>query len=449
MIAAIAAILMLLSPTVKTISGIAASVFAQGGAPGMAIAVVRDGKVVYSGGYGYADPASRAAATPQTRFAIGSLSKQFAAVSVLSLVQHGKLSLNDKVATFFPKLPNADEMTIRELLNQTSGLHNYPDTREHAWPLSGSVDPGAIIDVLATDKPDFAPGAHYAYSNSNYTVLAAIVQKVTGMPFAQYLQQSIFSPLGMSRSGYGYALQQTGDLAVPYVAGKPAPKAVTLDLYAGAGAIVSTASDMALWDEALLGGSLLDAQGMNLLFTPGRPADAQSIYGMGFIVDTLDGHPYMWHNGYAPGAGGYCYNAIFPQQHLAVVILTNGDISSEQGKPETLAARIFESYVPVRALQADPAITALAKEVLRGFQNGNIDRAEMTPSFSAFVTPAILAQAKAAWSSLGEAQSFTLTSTSAQEGATQYLYRVEFPDGVVKTVYMAIADGKVSGFTLR
>jgi D-alanyl-D-alanine carboxypeptidase len=449
MLAAIAAVFVMLAPAAQTLSNIAASVFAQGGTPGMAVTVLQHGRVVYSEGFGYADPAAKKAATPNTRFAIGSLSKQFTAVSALMLVQSGKLSLDDRLAKFFPNLPNAKSITIRELLNQTSGLHNYPNTDEHPWPLEGPVELAKILGILATDKPDFAPGEKYEYSNSNYTVLAAIVQKVSGVPFGEYLQKHIFEPLHMSRSGYGYAMQQSGDLAVPYAGGMPASPRISLDLYAGAGGVVSTAADMARWDRALLGGTLLNAPEMQALWTPGHPAQGGSSYAMGFVADSLDGHSYVWHNGYTPNAGGYCYNALFPQQHLGIVVLTNGGIDTEQGKPETLVRRIFEAYVPVRAMQDDPAIAALAQKTLRGFQTGDVDRADMTPGFAAFVTPEVVARSESAWAPLGEAQSFTLTGRNTSQGATQYVYRVEFPGGTVESLYIFIRNGKVAGFTMH
>ena len=448
MVAAMMAVFLMLAPTSQALGDIASSVFAQGGTPGMAVAVVHNGQVVFSGGFGYADPVAKKNATPDTRFAVGSLSKQFTAVSVLTLVQDGKLSLDDRLAKFFPNLPNASTITIRELLNQTSGLHNYPNTDEHAWPVSGPVDLSGILTILSTDKPDFAPGAKYEYSNSNYTVLAAIVQKVSGVPFGSFLEQHIFKPLEMTRSGYGYAMQHAGDLAIAYIGGKPAPMQISLDLYAGAGGIVSTASDMARWDEALLRGSLLQAPQARVLWAPGRPQTGESSYAMGFVADTLDGQPYIWHNGYTPYAGGYCFNAIFPQQNLAVIVLTNGGIDGEQGKPETLVRRIFETYVPPSSLHADPAIAAFAQKMLRGFQSGQIDRSVMTPGFAAFTTPAVIARAKAAWAPLGDAHSFALTSTGESQGIVRYIYRVEFSGGVVKSLYLFMRDGKAAGFTM-
>lgn len=126
---------------------------------------------------------------------------------------HGELDLDAGLDSFFPALPNARAMTIRHLLNQSSGLHNYPNTLEHRWPLRGAVETATILEVLATDKPDFAPGTRFAYSNSNYAVLSGIIEKRSGGTYARFLRERIFEPLGMSRSGYGHALQSAGDVA--------------------------------------------------------------------------------------------------------------------------------------------------------------------------------------------------------------------------------------------
>jgi CubicO group peptidase (beta-lactamase class C family) len=145
--------------------------------------------------------ATKTTATPETRFAIGSITKQFTAAAVLLLAEQGKLSLDDKLTRYVPEIPNADKITLRMLLNQDSGLHNYPNTREHDWPMSGAIPPEKIIAILKMDKPDFAPGEKWAYSNTNYAVLAYIVARVAGMTYAAFLQKNIFAPLTMASVG--------------------------------------------------------------------------------------------------------------------------------------------------------------------------------------------------------------------------------------------------------
>src|SRR5580692_10680131 len=127
------------APTAPDFDAIAQRAFAQNLTPGMSVAIVRDGKIVFESGYGFADVAKKTAVAPATPFAIGSLTKQFTAVAILMLAARGKLSLDDTLAKYAPSLPNAAQITLRELLWQTSGLHDYPKTTEHHWLLSGSV----------------------------------------------------------------------------------------------------------------------------------------------------------------------------------------------------------------------------------------------------------------------------------------------------------------------
>jgi len=236
--------------------------------PGVAVAILHHGSIVYEAGFGTAGP-NNARVTPATRFAIGSLTKQFTAVAALQLVRQGKLSLDDRLKKFLPKLPNASSITIRELLNQTSGLHNYPNP-QHEWPKSGPVQSSRLIAYFAKDLSDFTPGTKWAYSNTNYAVLADIVARVSGKPYRSVLSDTNFNPLGMTASGYGFGSQRPSD-ATPAktdsTAWTPDNERVTLDVAYGAGGIISTAHDMAKWDAALLG-SFIDDATRRLLWAP-------------------------------------------------------------------------------------------------------------------------------------------------------------------------------------
>ncbi|MGB8520055.1 MAG: serine hydrolase domain-containing protein, partial [Candidatus Tumulicola sp.] len=209
--------------------------------PGLALSVVRHGTIPFEGGFGSSDTATNAAVTARTRFAIGSLTKQLTAAAIELLARDGKLSLDDRLATFVPSLPNAQAITVRMLLLQNSGLHNYPDTREHDWPMRGPVATSSIIATLATDKPDFAPGTQWEYSNANYAALAAVAESAGALPFGELLQRRIFTPLRMQQSGYGYAAQISSSVATGYRNGVVEEPLVSLDLFSGAGGAVSTA----------------------------------------------------------------------------------------------------------------------------------------------------------------------------------------------------------------
>jgi CubicO group peptidase (beta-lactamase class C family) len=329
---------------------LARDALATGTTAGLAIAVVRDGTVVFARGFGSSDLARQLPVTPDTVFAVGSLTKQFTAATVLLLMQDGKLGLDDRLARYEPRLPNADAITLRDLLNQTAGLHNYPFLTEHPWPLTGPIATDTILTILATDRPDFAPGTRWAYSNANYAALTGVVERVAGVPLSEVLQTRIFGPLGMTASGFGLAAQRRLAPATAYAGGPSltVQDPISPDLFSGAGAMFSSARDLARWDTALLGDQLLEPASRALLFAHGALADGTPVdYGMGFVPATVDGHREVWHNGLAPGAGGACYNALFPDDRLAVVVLSNGYgfLSFE----ETLVRGIFRAYVPTTA----------------------------------------------------------------------------------------------------
>ena len=331
-----------MDPPRAAFDAIGARALAKQGAPGFAFAVVHRGRTVYARGFGLANVSRNEPVTAGTRFAVGSISKQFTAAAVLQLRDAGKLGLDDPLARYLPSLPNANAITLRMLLNQMSGLHNYPSMAEHPWPLTGTISPQRIFAILATDHPDFEPGARFEYSNTNYAALAGIVARASGMTYDAYLRGKIFAPLGMTSSGAGLAAQSVPH-ATPYVGATaftvPAP-IISLDLFYGDGSVVASATDLARWDTALIHGTLLGPQSMHDLWTP--PDGHDGSYAMGFVPDTVAGHREVWHNGLTPNAGGYCYNAIFPDDDLAVIVLSNGSDFSE--RPEAMVREVIDAY---------------------------------------------------------------------------------------------------------
>ncbi|HTA40742.1 MAG TPA: serine hydrolase domain-containing protein, partial [Candidatus Acidoferrales bacterium] len=273
---------------------IAARTFAQGKLPGMAVAIVRNGTIVFEKGYGDANIAKNLPVSAETPFAVGSLTKQFTAVSVLMLAARGKLKLDDPISKYVASLPNAQSITLRQALWQVSGLHNYPHPGEHDWPTAGEVAPQKLFALLATDNSDFPPGSRWAYSNTNYAVLARAVEIASGMPYARFVEENIFKPLGMNESGYGFQAQSSLPLATPYAGSRPFstyPAAWSLDVFYGAGGIVSSAHDMGLWMNGLLSRRLLDSEGLSQLWSAGRLSNGNAVsYAMGFVPTTMNGH---------------------------------------------------------------------------------------------------------------------------------------------------------------
>src|SRR5436190_12246398 len=183
---------------VEKIDKVATDTLARTGVPSASIAIIKDGQIAYVKAYGDARLEPKTPATPQMRYSIGSISKQFTAASILLLQEQGKLSLDDKVAKYVPDLTRGNEVSIRQLLSHTSGYQDY-------WPqdyvMPGMLKPTDAQQIMNTwaKKPlDFDPGTKWQYSNTNYVIAGVIVEKVSGMPLLKFLQQKVFMPLQMT-----------------------------------------------------------------------------------------------------------------------------------------------------------------------------------------------------------------------------------------------------------
>src|ERR1043166_4259648 len=184
--------------TKDAIDKLANDTLSKTGVPSASIAVVKGGQVVYIKAYGDSRLEPRTNAAPEMRYSIGSISKQFTAASILLLQEQGKLSLNDKVSKFIPDLTRANEVSIRQLLSHTSGYQDYWP-QDYVMPMM--LQPGTatkILDMWARKPLDFDPGTKWQYSNTNYVIAGVIIEKVSGKPLLQFLQEKVFSPLGMA-----------------------------------------------------------------------------------------------------------------------------------------------------------------------------------------------------------------------------------------------------------
>src|SRR5271156_875277 len=173
----------------------------KAGAPSVSVAVVRDGQLAYAKAFGMADLASQRAADTNTRYAVGSVSKQFTVAALLLLQEQGKLSLDDRVAKYFPDLTRANEVTIRQLLSHTSGYEDYAPQDYIIPDWTRATTPGAIMDQWGKKPLNFVPGTHWQYSNTNYVIAGQIFEKVSGEPLLAFLRDKIFQPLEMSSPG--------------------------------------------------------------------------------------------------------------------------------------------------------------------------------------------------------------------------------------------------------
>lgn len=311
-----------------------------------AVLVVRGDTVLLDKGYGMAVLEWNVPDVPEAKFRLGSLTKQFTATLVLLLQQDGKLNINDPVNKFLADAPKAwNNITLANLLGHTSGIPNFTSFKEFpAWAAS----PHTWADEYAffKDKPlDFEPGSKFSYSNSNYEVLGAVIEKVSGKKYADLLRERIFEPLGMSNSGL-----DSDDLVLPKRAEgyMPGPKGLvvarseSMTVPWSAGSIYSTTGDLLKWEHGLFGGKLLSADSLKAMTTPGK-----GDYGLGVMVHDEGGVKVIEHGG---GIEGFNTNLIYvPDKRICVVVLANvngaapGQMGSQLldvvlGKPVTLAS---------------------------------------------------------------------------------------------------------------
>lgn len=310
------------------VDSIAHRVLASTGVPSASVAVVTHGRLRYAQAYGDARLSPRVAAAPSMAYALGSISKQFAAAAVLLLQQQGKLSLGDPVSRYIPGLTEGDKVTIRQLLSHTSGYQDF-------WPqdyvppaMERPATPQQILDHWARQPLDFQPGTRWQYSNTNFVIAALIVQKVSGQPFFQFLQQHILRPLGM-RSATDFDANGPGSIEpvgyMRYGLGPLRPAIATgAGWMFGAGELALTASDLAKWDISVIDRSLLTpASYAALEHTVLLANGVSSGYGLGVDVGTTNGHRNISHTGEV--AGFTAANMIFPDDSAAIVVLTNQD----------------------------------------------------------------------------------------------------------------------------
>lgn len=292
--------------------------------PGMAVLVARNGKIIYQDGFGYADLDKKIPVTTDTKFRIGSVSKQFTAAAILRLAEKGKLSLADPLDKFFPGFPEG--VTLRQLLTHTSGIRSYTDKPEFLGKVAKPINPEDLIASFRDDPPDFAPGKGFHYNNSAYFLLGEIVAKVSGKPFGDCLDEMFFGPLGMKHTGIYQNASPPPGSATGYsiVEGKPEP-ALDWDMSwaGGAGALYSTVGDIFLWNEALFGGKVLKPDSFQDMITPVKLPDGVDgmNYGYGLVMSELSRLPTIGHGG---GLNGWSSDLMrLPEQHCNVVALAN------------------------------------------------------------------------------------------------------------------------------
>lgn len=431
----------------RAIDALARAEIRSGSTPGLAIGVVEDGLLVYARGFGYANLQPKRAATPSTQFYAGSLGKQFTAACVLLLEQQKKLSLDDKVTKYVPELAAAKNVTIRQLLLQTSGL---PNVREAPGLSRDLTRPVKIADLVkaANAMPAIAPpGTRFTSGNFNYLIAGLIVQRVSGLPLSIFYSTQIFQPLIMTSSllagdqglsphhAFGYTRANGKFFRV---------RQWDPDWLFGSSDLITTVQDLAKWDIGLP--LLLNVDSVRAMWTPnGLRGEVQ--YGMGWMVDQRGGQRFVWQNGQV--AGYHAMNALLPDEHLAVIVLANADSLHDDTtvSPERLASRILDIIAPLPPAHFGNVITTRASEWLGRLARVDIDRTQLTTPFSQYLSDQVVHRADVA--ALGPVVSLVPVESYQRNDDTVYVFDVRFRHGASRFTFTLTPDGKIDGLFLQ
>ncbi|HEV2615510.1 MAG TPA: serine hydrolase domain-containing protein [Candidatus Acidoferrales bacterium] len=316
--------------------------------PGLALAVVRDGKIVKAKGYGLADIELNVPVMPQTVFESGSIGKQFAATAVMMLVEERKIGLDDKITKYFPDEPATwRDITVRNLLSHTSGIKNYTDGKEVNY--RQDYTEGELLKMAESTPLDFLPGTGWNYSNTGYVVLGILIHKVTGEFYGDFLQQRIFRPLGMNTTRIISETDIIPNRASGYQLVKGEWKnqdwvSPSLNTTAD-GSLYFSVLDLAKWDAALYTDKLLKRASLDQMWTIAKLNNGQpnkGDYGFGWFIHSVNGHRLIEHGGSWQGFTNVISRYV--NDKLTVIVLTNLD--SAHSNPGKIAHGVAGLYVP-------------------------------------------------------------------------------------------------------
>jgi CubicO group peptidase (beta-lactamase class C family) len=334
-------------PLNEYINNLFATITKKENSPGAAVLVSKDGKILYKHGYGMADMGYKIPVSTVTKFRIGSVTKQFIAAAILKLQEEGKISVTDKLSKFIPDFPRGDEVTIHHLLTHTSGIHSFTNRPDFMRTVTVKTTSEEMINTIKADKYDFNPGDKYEYNNSGYFILGYIIEKITGMPYGEFLKEVFFNPLGMKNTGVHASNLILENEATGYAINNGKfEKALNWDMSkaGGAGSLYSTVEDLYLWNEAVFNGKVLKEESLKSAFTVvtlnnGKKPDNID-YGYGWVNTDVRGVRFIWHNG---GLHGFLSQlSRQPEEKLTITVLTNCIPAQSNTNPDQVANSIAE-----------------------------------------------------------------------------------------------------------
>lgn len=282
------------------------------------VAVAIDGKIVYSKSVGYCDLEENKKADENSKYRIGSISKTFTTVLILKAIEENKLDLNQTIHKYFPKIKNAKKITIKDLLNHRSGIHNFTNDKDYlTWNTEVKTEK-EMIKIIAKSGSDFEPGSKAVYSNSNFVLLTFILENIYSKSYAELLQMKIVAPLGLNNTYYGGKIKSDENecRSYKYRGDWLLESETDMSIPLGAGGIVSTPTDLTKFSDALFGGKILEQENLELMKT------MEDGYGIGlFQIPFYDKIGYG-HNGGIDGFSSVF--SYFKEGHVSYALTSNG-----------------------------------------------------------------------------------------------------------------------------
>lgn len=418
----------------------------QPGRVGLSVAILKDGQMALVKAYGKSSLSDDKPATPDTLFAIGSVTKQFTCAAVLLLAEQGKLSVHDPVEKYYPALTRGKDITLLELMNHTSGYPDYYPLDFVDRRMQRRIAPDELLRIYAGGKLDFEPGTRWSYSNTGYILLGRIVEKVAGESFGSFVTRQIFEPLGMSHTLYEPA-PGDGRLARGYTTfALSSPEAAEPEAggwIGAAGGIYSTASDLMKWNVALMGGKVLKPESYRLMTTPrrlstGRVAD----YGCGLSIKAQNGRTVVSHTGAVSGYNAS--SAFIASLRASVVLLGNAD-GALGALPGQLLALLLKDTAAIPTIAGPPAVE-MAKELFTQLQKGKVNRSLFGDDFNEYLTDQRVQGASRRLKRFGAPSALELVNANERGGMEVTVTKLTFKTGNLRALMYRMPSGKVEQF---
>jgi len=437
-----------LAPALRArIDTAAHAVLTRTGVPSASIAIVRRGELAYANAYGFAQLAPKRPALPAMRYAIGSISKEFTAAAILLLQERGALSIDDPGGKWLENLGPAAGASVRSLLSHTAGIRDFWPQDYDPPDMLKPVSPQQIVARWANQPLDFPTGTAWQYSNTGYTVAGLIAERAAHQGLFAQLRERIFAPLHMD-SAYDFdAAPLPAQDATGYTRDALGPPRVAAKEGRGwlfaAGELAMTASDLARWDIAVIGRGVLNEASQRELSREVQLANgAGTQYALGLHVELQSGHRLLSHGG---EVGGFtAQNLIYPEDRIAIVVLTNQDAAhAAEEIAEDLAKLLLVADSP-----KDAAAVAAAEQLFLGLQRGQIDPALLSANARSYFTPEALGDFRRSLRALGKPSAFKLQRSNLRGGLITRVYEVTFARTTLLAVVRSEPGGLLEQYTV-